>query len=126
MKPLNFLSLFAGFFVLLSLFGIIFTLMDNGDLSAIVSVGLIAIIAAWICAALTIKIRAVDSQNVSKIFKLNFILWFCYWLAKMVIITKPNEILELTFLKGLLLLGISLLGAFFFAKIYTILPKKIA
>jgi hypothetical protein len=126
MKPLNFLSLFALYFVMLILLGIVFSLIDNGKLSAIIYIGLVGIFAALILAALTIKIRAIDPQNVSKLFKLNFIFWFCFFLAQMVL-NKLSEISELTYFKIVLLIGISVLGAFFCAKVAVMsLSKKLA
>lgn len=108
---------------MLNLLGIVFSLINYGDLSSIVYIGLISLIVALFMASMTIRIRATNPQNVSKLFKLNFMLWLPYWLAKMVFI-RLNDISELGFLKILLLLGIAVVGAFFFAKMMTIVPKK--
>lgn len=125
MKSSKFLSLFARFFVLLMLLGIVFSLIDSGNLSAIVYISLISMVTALIMAAMTIRVRATDPQDVSRIFRLNFALWLPYWIAKLVFI-KLHDLTELSILKLLLLLGIAVLGAFFFAKMMTILPKKVA
>lgn len=123
MKPLNFLSLFSGFFVILMLSGIVSSLINVGNIPAIPYIGLVALVASLIMAAYTIRIRATDAQNVNKLFKLNFILWFCFLLAQMVL-TRLNAESELTFLKVLLLLGICVLGALFYAKIVRMSLQK--
>ena len=118
MKPLNFASLFALFFVLLILFGAVANIENlvEGEFDVSILIGLIAIFVALILAFLTLKVRASEKHNLKRTFNLFFTLYSLLFLTTS-LFSFLSEDTQLTLIKSIITLGLTLLLGFLGAKL---------
>lgn len=95
--------------------GSMFSLLD-GTYSKIIFVVPVAIVAGFIMATLIIRIRTTDPENISKLFKLYFMLCFCSTITIFITGTISDSS-SLTTSKAVLFLGLSFLLGFLLAKV---------
>ncbi len=125
MKPLNFTSLFALYFIMLIAFGVVTNIEDLliAEFAGSILMSLISVVAAVILAFLTLKMRASESHNIKRMFNLSLIFYSFVMLIMFTFIFLANTA-QLTLTKVFIALGLTLLNGLLGAKLHVFSISK--